>query len=182
MKILLIDNDTLYIKNLKRALVNYSFKISSYDNINLKEVNKFDKIILSGGHGKSIVNNPEKYSKEIYLIRNFKKPILGICLGFELIAYAYGEKLEILKKRMKGIRSIRKIANSPILSGLNKFKVYENHRWSVKKLKFLRSIAKSKSEVEILKHPKKKIYGAQFHPEMVIDNKGYKILENFLLL
>ncbi len=120
-----------------------------------------DLVVLSGGHSFSVVEHPEKWKNEVDFIRSCKKPIIGICLGFELIAHAYGSTLKRMKNKEKG--------TIQITMGTKKFHVFENHRWVVEKTGTkLRSLARSKDGIEAIRHRKKPIYGFQFHPEMFV--------------
>lgn len=181
-KILIVDNTTIHLDKLKKSLNGNRVNVEKYNQI--KNPEKYDLIILSGGGGFSVVNHKNEFKKEIKLIKNSKIPILGICLGAELIAISFGEKLEKLEIKNKGIIEIKKIKNDPLINNLpNKFKVYESHRWIIENCKNLIPLAKSKKGSEIIKHPLKEIYGVQFHPEMFKNKtKGYKIIQNFLMM
>lgn len=180
MKVLLIDNHSKHINELLKKF--NDIEVVDFENIKLNSLNSFDLIILSGGSSFSVKNHSKKYSKELKLIKNTKKPVLGICLGFELICFVFGEELVKMKSKERGIISIRKYIQDPILNLIpNKFKVFESHRWVVKETKYLDKIAFSNDGVEIVKHHKKKIYGLQFHPEVFVKNGyGDKILKNFI--
>ncbi|MEK6890898.1 MAG: gamma-glutamyl-gamma-aminobutyrate hydrolase family protein [Nanoarchaeota archaeon] len=179
MKILVINNGSYFLKELKAALKNHKVSIVDFNKVN--QTKDFDKIILSGGHRLNVEDHTREYSNEIKIIKSSSKPILGICLGFELIGKTFGENLVRLEKCEKGILDVRLIKKNKIINGLNKFKVFEDHRWVLKHTKFMIPIAKSKDGIEIIKHPKKDIYGVQFHPEMFVDKtEGRTILNNFL--
>jgi len=184
MRLLVINNKSNFIESLKNILSKYEVTIVPFNEISLDEIKKFDKIILSGGHSLCVKNHDKDYQKELEIIKKSGKPIFGICLGFELIGYAFGEKLEKIKPKEKGIIKIEKIKDDRILFGLNnRFEVYESHRWVIKNTNFLVPLAKSKDGIEIVKHPDKKIYGSQFHPEVFVEKtQGHKIIENFLHL
>ncbi|GBE19629.1 GMP synthase [glutamine-hydrolyzing] [archaeon BMS3Abin17] len=180
MKLLVVNNHSKHIKELLHKF--REVKSIDFENLENKNYDGYDAIILSGGSSLSVANYEKEYSKELHLIKNCQKPILGICLGFELINFAFGEELKMLKQKEKGIVSIRLVSKDELFKSLPKeFNVYEAHRWVVSKNKKLNSLAKSKDGIEAVKHPKKKIYGVQFHPEIVI-KKGHakKIFKNFL--
>lgn len=113
-----------------------------------------------------------------------KKPIFGICFGFELIASAFGAKLKLLRKRDKGIADIQVVKKDKIFDNIMTFQVYESHRWVVKELSDkLQVLAVSRDGIEIVRHKSRRIYGVQFHPEMFVQQTcGQMIFNNFLKL
>lgn len=181
MEILIIDNISKTISEIKRKINKFSkTKIINFQKIP-NNYNKYDAIVLSGGQKYAVHINPEAYEKELELIKNFNKPILGICLGFQLINYAFGEKLKKFEKKRIGEFQIKIISKNKIFNSMTKtLKVSESHRWFVEKTNFLKTIATSEKCIEAVKHPNKEIYGVQFHPE---SNKTYnqagRIFDNF---
>jgi GMP synthase (glutamine-hydrolysing) len=169
MKVLLIDNGTKHLRSLKKLLINNEVVTVSlftkYPN-----PNDFDLVVLSGGSKFSVLKYPGKFAQEIKLVKNSKTPIIGICEGCEIIAFAYGSILEKLKKKTLGIKEITLIENIAFLTSLKNFKVYEAHHFAITKLgKNLLGLAKSKDGYEIIKHKTKNIFGFQFHPEMLVE-------------
>lgn len=165
MSIIIIDNGSKYTKSLLKVLKHEKPQIINYKDLDYKKLTKGDIVILTGGHGDPILWHDKQYSKEIELVKKHKGPIIGICLGFELIAHIYGSHLHILNERRKGEVQLTPSNKSPI--AIPEFvEVYENHNWSVQKLKRpLRALAFSEDGIEIFKHARKPIYGLQFHPE-----------------
>lgn len=180
MPILIIDNHTKHLEELKSHFKD----VKILDFRKLKDANpeKYDSIILSGGSSLSVKNHAKDYAKEIELIRTTKKPLLGICLGFELINYAFGEKLKMLENKENGTKDIEIISKDKIFKSMPKtFEVYESHNWIVEKNNYLVPLAKSKKGIEAVKHPEKDIYGIQFHPEVFVKNNFAKLVfKNFL--
>ena len=172
MNIFLFNNGTKYLDELRRLLGKYG-QTSERENA--------DIIVLSGGHQLSVAKHPESYTDEIELIKSASVPILGICLGAEMIAYAFGATLTPLEKMEKGLIDIEIVKNDGLFSGITNFKVYENHKWAITKLSDnLEGLARSESGFEIIKHKTKPIYGFQFHPEMCEDKGcGDEIFDNF---
>lgn len=182
MKILVIDNGSKFIKRLLKSLSKHHVDLVDFGEINLKKAESYDKIILSGG-SLPVVFYRKEYNKEIVLIKKSKVPILGICLGFELIADAFGEKLVRMNTKEKEVIEAHRIKEDKIMQGLDRFRVFESHIWALKKCNRLIPIAKSRRGIEIIKHPKRKIYGVQFHPEMFHrKTEGLKLLNNFINL
>lgn len=169
MRVLLIDNGTKHLANLKKLLSGYETDIyplfSRYPSFY-----GYNLIVLSGGSDYAVSLNPEKFEQEIDLIRSARIPIIGICEGAEIIAYAFNSDLEQIEPKVKGARKIE-ITDENLLGRKTEIEVYEAHRWAIKKLgRKLTGLAKSESGFEIIKHKDRNIYGLQFHPEM-LNNK-----------
>lgn len=183
MKLLVVNNHSKHLEKLLLELKEIAkIKLLDFKNLNNAKYDKYDAIILSGSSSLSVLNHAKEYERELAIIRQSKKPILGICLGFELINFAFGEELKRLKTKEVGFLKIKLTSSDKIFESIPKeFKVYEAHRWVVKKNSNLYPLAKSKDGIEAVKHPSKKIYGLQFHPE-IFKEKDYAktIFKNFL--
>lgn len=184
MQILVIDNNTSYLESLKGLLYPHSFSIIKWNEFKFHKLDGYNLIILSGGHPNTVTYNHQLYEDEIKTILRSNIPILGICLGFELIVYAFGGKLKELPQKEKGEIEIQIIINNDtVVRNINSLRVFESHRWVVESLpKELIPLAKSKDGIEIVKHITRFIYGFQFHPEIIIDKKDLKIFQNLLEL
>ena len=121
---------------------------------------KFDLILLSGGSGTNAVKyHPDDYDEEIKFIREADRKIIGICLGCEIIATAFGCTLRKMPARSKGIYNIN--------FGGQKYSVYKSHKFIIDKItEEVEVLAVSEDGVEMIKHKTKSIYGLQFHPEI----------------
>jgi len=182
MRVLIIDNGTSYLEQLKKLFFDSIVSVVNYSQIPKIKYSDADLIVLSGGHGLPVMDSKNPYAEEINFIKNSSIPILGICLGYELIARAFGADLKLMKKREKGILDISPVHSDPIFKNISVFSAYESHRWVVEKLpKDLVGLAKSKDGYEVIKHKQKLIYGFQFHPEMLVKQvSGNNIFINFL--
>lgn len=181
MNILVVDNHSKHVSEIVESID--KFELDFVDVLDLSKINisKYDCFILSGSSQYSVLSHLDLYSTEINLIKTTNKPILGICLGFELISYAFDEKLIFNKEKIKGEFLIEKISEDKIFNNINfPISVYESHRWKVLETRTLKSLALSKTNIEIVKHPKKLIYGFQFHPETTKTNNVKKLINNFL--
>ena len=76
------------------------------------------------------MEKPEIYAKEIAIIQNSTKPIIGICMGFEIIAYAFGAELRELPFKEESLMEIKVVNNDSIFTQ-DTYKVEERHRWVV---------------------------------------------------
>ena len=178
MKILLINNyqqnnETATYEALKAALIGHQVSIQRYKP-GLQFADKGqDLVILSGGGGEGSEINDQYshhklwYEDQMEYILSSNKPILGICMGFEVIARAYGAKVIEMKDYITGFRRI--VSTNTGQKSFNKklLTQYENHRWHVPTVSAeqFKVLATSQTGVEIIKHKKRKIIAAQFHPE-----------------
>jgi GMP synthase-like glutamine amidotransferase len=175
MNILLIDNGSTYITELKSLLGKHIITHVKMNSASVSDASHYDLIILSGGHSYSVVNHEHLYAQELEIIRKSNRPILGVCLGFELIAHAFGGKLNHIGKSVHGLRELNFEANSSLMSNFNvtTFQVFESHKWAVESVPdILEVLASSSDGIEIVQHVLKPIIGFQFHPEV---NKKYSL-------
>jgi len=183
IKTLIIDNGSSYLASLKALTLKYSVPtIKKYRGIEELDKKQYDVIILSGGHKFSVIGHKDEFAKELDLIKEASTPILGICLGFELIAHSFGAKMLRMKTKEKNILHINKLENDPIFANIGHIKVFESHRWVVTDTgDTLIPLANSKDGIEIIKHKEQPMYGFQFHPEMFPDQtQGDELFANFI--
>ncbi len=168
MRILLIDNKSARIQGLEELILNYGAELNvkgagefTYDDIEYT-----DSIILSGSSSIPVLNDEGFYAQERILIKESDKPIIGICLGFELIAHTLGAKLKRRENKVHGVVTLSVLDSECIIfSHLSQFSVFESHRWVVESLPDkLIPLAVSEFGVEAFKHKERSIYGFQFHP------------------
>jgi len=179
MNIFLLNNGTKYLSELKDLLKKYGRVTENDNKESLKSVVE-DLVVLSGGHHHSVLSHPDEYQPEKEFLLNSSVPVLGICLGAEIIAYSFGALLESLKTEEKGLKKIKVLKVDKLFSGITDFNVYESHKWAITKLPDeLEGLAKSNTGFEVIKHKTKPIFGFQFHPEMFEDKScGYEIFDN----
>jgi len=114
MNILIVDNGIVRISELQKLLENHTYEIMKLGDIDLGIADRFDAIVLSGSSKFPIFGNEDLYRDEINLIKNSTKPIIGICLGFQLIAYAFGAELKRVDKKIRGIIEISIVGSSEL--------------------------------------------------------------------
>ncbi len=137
-------------------------------------------IILSGGPSSVWDNNAPMPHKEILKI---DIPILGICYGMQLITILHGGKVEKSESREFGPSLMEIEDNEDLFHGINSpNRVWMSHGDRVLDLpEGFKSIARSdNSPIAAMKKTDGKIYGTQFHPEVVHTDNGKKIIENFV--
>ena len=125
-------------------------------------------------------------SKDIVLRFGSKIPMLGVCLGHQCIAEAYGGKIVRASTLMHGKSSTIRHNGSALFADLpTRFEAGRYHSLAVERSSFprcLEVIAESDDgEIMALRHREFPVYGVQFHPESVLTRDGKKILARFLL-
>ncbi len=185
--ILLIDNYDSFVYNLFQMIggIDPDIKVVRNDEVTLDEIEKMnpDKIIISPGP-----KRPKDAGISIEVVKKFapKIPILGVCLGHQVIGEAYGGVITYAKKVMHGKTSEIKIYNEcKIFKGLPpEIEVGRYHSLSIdsKTLpKELMAIAWTyDNEIMAVKHKNYETYGVQFHPESILTPFGIDIFKNFL--
>lgn len=180
LDITIINNDTSFLQKLINLC-------STYGNVNVVDVANFnagtpvgDIVVLSGGGGRSVMNNLNYFSYEINFIRTTNKPVIAICLGMEMAAYAYGGTLTLLSDEIKGIRPITVSTDS--IFARTQYNVYMAHKWAVTALgNTLVNISSDSTGVNLFRHPTRQMYGLQFHPESTATgDQGDLIFERIL--
>ena len=186
MKILLIDNYDSFTYNLYHYLSALKTKVQVFrnDKINASDIIKkgFDKIVISPGPG-----NPNQSGNCLKIVREIhdKLPILGVCLGHQIIGQVFGSKIIQAKKLMHGKTSIILSKKIGILKNLPKnFEATRYHSLIIDKKtlsKDLEITAETKEGLIMgIKHKKHNVHGVQFHPESIKTKLGIKILKNFI--
>ena len=186
MKILLIDNYDSFTYNLYHYLSSLKTKVEVYrnDKINSSEIIKkrFDRIVISPGPG-----NPNQSGNCLKIVKEFhnKLPILGVCLGHQIIGQVFGSKIIQAKKLMHGKTSRIISKQTGILKNLPKnFEATRYHSLIIDKKtlsKALEITAETKHGLIMgVKHKKYNVHGVQFHPESIKTKLGIKILKNFI--
>lgn len=130
-------------------------------------------IVLSGGgivedgRKRSLKRFSHLYEDQIELVKTADKPIVGICLGCQIIGFAFGAEIHRqFKSRRKGLFPIVAIKRNKIMDGEEEAMVYQSNRWIITELPDnLTCIAASAEGAEIIKVKNKSIWGVQFHPE-----------------
>jgi anthranilate synthase/aminodeoxychorismate synthase-like glutamine amidotransferase len=186
MKIILIDNYDSFTYNLYHYVSSLGVKVDVFRNDKITHLqilkNKYDKIIISPGPG-----NPNQSGNCIKIVKALyrKIPILGVCLGHQIIGQVFGSKIIQTKKLMHGKTSVIKSKKIGILKNLpSKFEATRYHSLIVDKKTLsdqLKITAETKDGIIMgLMHKKYNIHGVQFHPESIKTIIGIKILKNFI--
>ena len=185
-KIILIDNYDSFTFNLYHYLSSLKVKVDVIrnDQITSNEIlkRKYNKIVISPGPG-----NPDQSGNCLKIVKSLYKkiPILGVCLGHQIIGQVFGSKIIQAKKLMHGKTSKIISKKLGILGNLPKsFEATRYHSLIIDKKtlsKHLEITAESKDGlIMAVQHKKYNVHGVQFHPESIKTKLGIKILKNFV--
>ena len=185
MKIVIIDNYDSFTYNLSHLLkeLGAEVEVVRNDKFELKDLEQYDKIVLSPGPG-----IPSEAGLLLDVIRTYagRKPILGVCLGHQAIGEVFGASLENLKEVYHGVQTEgTQMGNDYIFDGLpERDMMGRYHSWVVAKdsvPECLEVTAMSDDgEIMAMRHRQYDIHGIQFHPESVLTPEGKTIVGNFL--
>ena len=185
-KIILIDNYDSFTFNLYHYLSSFKVNVDVIrnDQITSNEIlkKKYNKIVISPGPG-----NPNQSGNCLKIVKSLYKkiPILGVCLGHQIIGQVFGSKIIQAKKLMHGKTSKIQSKKTGILKNLPKsFEATRYHSLIIEKKslsKHLEITAESKDGIIMgVQHKEYDVHGVQFHPESIKTKLGIKILKNFI--
>ena len=186
--ILVIDNYDSFTYNLVQYLGELGAELEAYrnDRITLEEIESLapDKLVVSPGPC-----TPNEAGISVDLIRTFagQIPILGVCLGHQSVAAAFGATISGAQRIMHGKVSMVTYDETDLYRGLeNPFEGGRYHSLAIDPGTLPSELivdAKSEDgEIMGLHHIEHATYGVQFHPESVLTPMGDRLLGNFLKL
>ena len=184
---LMIDNYDSFVYNLKAYIdeLNEEVMVIRNDKLTIKEIAKMKNlrgIIISPGP-----KSPKDCGICTEVVRKFsgKIPILGVCLGHQIIGYEFGATVEKGEKPMHG--KVSKIFHnkSNLFKNLESpYFVTRYHSLVIKEETIPEELtvdARSEDDaVMTISHKEYPVYGVQFHPEAVLTQYGHEILKNFI--
>jgi len=184
MKVLIIDNNDSFTFNLVQSF-KYIDIVPTVININQVEhfdFNDYFNVVLSPGPGL-----PDENPNLINFILNYKenKKILGVCLGLQAIALAFGGSLINLEKPRHGQSSNLLIKqHSKLYRNMDDIEVGLYHSWAADPTNLPKELivdaVDSENIIMSFFHSKYDIIGVQYHPESIITKNGLEILTNWL--
>jgi len=185
MKIILIDNYDSFTFNLYHYLSTYSHvDVIRNDKIDSAEIvkKKYNKIVISPGPG-----NPDQAGNCLKIVKKLYKkiPILGVCLGHQIIGQVFGSKIIQAKNLVHGKTSKIFSKKKGILKNLPKtFEATRYHSLIVDRKTLSKDLlitAEIKNGIIMgIQHKNYNVHGVQFHPESIKTKYGLKILKNFI--
>ena len=170
MKILLVNNNTQHMKKLSLALAGHDVEMQYYrPGLDFHHGGK-DLIILSGGGGEGVEIDDQYepghlwYEDQMDFVLGCDKPLIGICMGFEVIARAFGQSIPKMPQLLQGQTALTTTTKGQKIWDTATLSQHEAHQWHVTSVpKGFDVLADSDYGIEIIK--RKNIFATQFHPE-----------------
>ncbi len=185
MKVLVLDNYDSFTYNLVHFLEKSNSSVSvdvfRNDQISLAEINDYHKIVLSPGPGL-----PSEAGIMLDLLKTYSssKSILGICLGHQAIAEAFGGSLKNLDEVVHGVSTPIKqtksdylFENTPITMNVGRY-----HSWVIDSLPacLIPIAVDTKQQIMAIRHSDFDVRGIQFHPESILTENGQQLINNWI--
>lgn len=183
-KLLILDFGSQYTQLIARRVREARVYCEIHPfNMKVEDIRSFNPkgIILSGGP--SSVNSPNAPRVDTEVLK-LGVPILGICYGMQLIAHLLGGKVETAPNREYGRARLEILEREGLFHGLEGVQtVWMSHGDRIERMPTgFEAIARSEnSPIAAFRDKEKKIYGVQFHPEVVHTKNGKAMLRNFAL-
>ncbi|MFH1416297.1 MAG: aminodeoxychorismate/anthranilate synthase component II [Elusimicrobiota bacterium] len=187
MKIVVIDNYDSFVYNIcdyVGRLNSADIVVHRNDALSVDEVLGYspDGIIVSPGPG-----TPEEAGISIELIRKAGAyiPLLGVCLGHQAIAAAYGGRVVRAERILHGKTSMINHNDKGLFAGLkNPFEATRYHSLIVEQASLPESLnitaTTDADEIMGIEHKQHPVYGVQFHPESILTDEGMKLIGNYI--
>ncbi len=185
--ILIIDNYDSFVYNIAQYISEFEpdIRVFRNDKITIDQIEKLnpDAIIISPGP-----KRPEDANISLDVVKHFhdKKPILGICLGHQVIGYVFGAEIINAKKLVHGKKTMIRHNNDILFKNVPEtFAAGRYHSLAISEEGFpsdkMDIIANNAEDNEIMgiKLKNYPVYGLQIHPESILTEHGKMILSNF---
>lgn len=183
--IIIIDNYDSFTYNLYQSVADKAdTRVFRNDKISVEDIDALnpDGIILSPGPGR-----PENAGICVELVKKLGAhyPILGICLGHQAIAQAYGGKIKRQQKIVHGKSSLVHHLNDELFDGMPvNFMAARYHSLGLElntlPADLVVTAISSQNTIMAIKHVSHQNYGLQFHPESILTPQGQTIIDNFI--
>ena len=185
--IVMIDNYDSFVYNLYQLIGSIRSDIEVYrnDKITVEDIEamKPEAIVISPGPGR-----PENAGNCMEIVQAFagKIPILGVCLGHQIISTVYGGTVSYAKELMHGKTSeIETTAGSILFQNMEEpVQVARYHALAAVRDTLPEALKvtawTADDEVMAVEDAEKEVYGIQFHPESVMTPQGRQMVQNFL--
>ena len=190
MRVLILDNFDSFVYNLADYVGRLGAKaiVARSKGITLNEVEEIDpdRIIISPGPGHPSEKQYTGVCEDVIMRFSRDTPILGVCLGHQLIVHAFGGRVTRARRIVHGKPSLISHDGRGIFEGLENPLVAGRYHSLVADEESLPDCleisARSLDDGEVMgvRHGSLPVVGVQFHPESILTISGIKILRNFL--
>ncbi len=184
-RVLVVDNYDSFVFNLVQYLAQLGAEVDvrRNDEVDARDADAYDGVLLSPGPG-----TPEKAGVCVEMVQHCagRTPLLGVCLGHQAIAVAYGGSVDRAPELLHGKTSEVHHDGAGVLNGLPEpFTATRYHSLAVDPATVpdeLEVTARTASGVIMaLRHRDLALEGVQFHPESVLTEGGHHLLANWLV-
>ena len=185
MRVLVVDNYDSFVYNLVQYLAQLGADtvVRRNDEVDLDEIGDVDGVLVSPGPG-----TPERAGASIEVIRRSAAdgvPLLGVCLGHQAVAVAWGGVVERAPELLHGKTSLVHHGGAGVLAGLPRpFVATRYHSLTVRPDSLptaLEVTGHTESGIVMgLRHRELPVEGVQFHPESVLTEGGHRMLANWM--
>ncbi len=181
-----IDNYDSFTYNLVQylAVLGAEVKVFRNDKISVVEIESMQPMAIVISPGPC---TPREAGISVDLVKKLSGtiPILGVCLGHQAIAEAFGAEITRAGQIMHGKTSMIEFCDSPLYAGIKSpALVGRYHSLVVKKgslpPELVADASSEDEEIMGLHHKKHPTHGVQFHPESILTPCGKKLLKNFV--
>ncbi len=185
-KILVFDNYDSFTYNLVHLIekvCDYKIVVHRNDKISLNEIDEFDRIVISPGPG-----IPSEAGILLDVIKKYApvKSILGICLGHQAVAEAFGGTILNLKNVFHGVATpVEILVKDSLFQNIPvKINVGRYHSWVVDRNNFPDALeitaVDQDNNIMALRHRNFDVRALQFHPESILTEFGENIISNWI--
>ena len=173
MNVLIVDNGSKYTERILHIVGRkHLYDVVAYDPHAPIDDTGYDAIVLSGGMVNEVVDTlPDGrayFHHEFELLRQTELPVMGICLGLQMVTVALGGTLQRLPEFVHEYDyPVTLTEHGKRLFSAEQLLVHERHQWAVDTLEGtgLRVLGESPDCIELLHHPERNMVLTQFHPE-----------------
>lgn len=185
MKLLLVDNDSDTLIELRQLCDQLGFDVVTVhcSQLATQQLSDFGLVVLSGGYWyDDELKHLETYAAELELIRTASIPIIGVCLGMQLMHVAFSGHVPLLDQHQSGAREITLTKlGQQILQLPEHITVHKNHtRGVISALEHFNILGLSEGHLEIIQHKSRPLLGVQFHPEIDDARQGFEIMQRLI--
>jgi anthranilate synthase/aminodeoxychorismate synthase-like glutamine amidotransferase len=171
LKVLLIDHRDSFTCNIKAWLESrFEVSLRLYSKVNEADLKNFNLVVISPGP-----NSPQDYPHTLQLLKNIdlKQPVLGICLGMQMMNVVEGGTVHPYSPPLHGKTSLLQSK----ISFLHNLRVARYHSLQCKLSSDFETLATSDDGIAMItKHKNKNWLAFQFHPESFMTENGSEFL------